>query len=395
MIILNGVNVTQAAYETAHRLDDDTILYNGVNGLRKWRKAKADQDAYLSGHISNPGIYNINFLGDSITEGYSGSTQGIAVYEKGLAKVTRDAIKAIYGDTGTGFMPNCYPRGAAAAHAAWTYTGTWQNYGTYSWWNDPSAIKLSNSVAGNTVTANFDDDGHFVGTGIVLMVYEDSAGGDFTVSIDGGAAQTFTNYHASSSGIKHISVTTADGSTPLTEGSHTCVITTQAHYFSFVGGYSIKAATSGFRVNTIAASGATINGATAQTKNLTGHVTTWSPKLTIASYISNDQNTQTALAYYLSSWQTLITSAKTYGDVLVTSIGGIFNNSVTIPMQSYRDALFNLAMVNDCAFLDVSKAFGTAFATANAAGYLADSCHYSVAGHQAAANCILKALDVA
>jgi len=387
MLIIDGI-------ERVSIPDDDVTLYNNISGLRNWRKSKADQDAYLTGRGGNPGVCNINFIGGSITEGYAGGTISISNYERGLSKIVRDKILTTYSDTGAGFIPCRYPY--TAATPAWIQGGDWVNFGPFvngwAYFSNGSGVLISNT-ADNTLTVNFDGASHFNGTGLVLLVEERTDGGDFTVSIDSGAVQTFTNY-AATTALKAISSTTSDGSTPLSAANHTCTITTiNTNRISIMGGYELKG-DHGFRVNTVAASGGHVSGIAHSAVTLSAAFDYWEPKLSIIELIGNDFSAQTSLEDFATYWQTVITQAKLYGDVLITTIGGIYNLSKTVPIKSYIDTLFSLAMANNCAFLDVSKAFGGNFTDANASGYLVDNVHYSVAGHQAAANLILRSIEI-
>lgn len=376
------------------QVGNDAILYNAQNGLATWRGAKALQDAYLAGNVANPGIININFLGDSITAGYAGTELTIALIEKGYVGLVKKAIQAKYSDTGKGFMGLGVPY-SAASPMVWTTSGTFQNYGVPAWnfcHSTDRTLKFSNGLAGNTYTVNFDGSNQFNGTGIVLLVGGSSvAGAKIKINIDGGGDVEYP--YTSADKVFAIAIT------GLVAGNHTLVITTEAVPFNFFGGYEIKG-DSGVRVNNMGYVGGVVANssrydATTYVATYTAQINYWQPKLTIISYLFNNYNQSISLTSYIEDYQRLITQAKLTGDVLLTSIGGIANRLDTPSMQDYKDALYNLAMQNNCAYLDTSKRWGNAYATAYGAGFmLNDGAHPTVAGQQDLANVILETLEI-
>jgi lysophospholipase L1-like esterase len=126
---------------------------------------------------------------------------------------------------------------------------------------------------------------------------------------------------------------------------------------------------------------------------LDSEIKAWTPSLTIIDIMGNDWTEQTPLDEYRQHIQTLITTAKRYGDVLLISAG--FNlDSHPIPQTSYISVLKNLALSNNVALLDIIGRYGedTSYVK-NTLGLLyEDNTHPNDAGHQDKATSIINIL---
>lgn len=364
------------------QVSNEAILYNGLNGLRGWRLAKARLDAGVDE------IVNVNFLGSSLTEGYNSAADD----SLGFVDVVRTALTAKYGDVGQGWIGNRYPVILSAANRRWVYTGAWNTFWGVGWLylNNGQAV-LGYSTSGTaTITLPGTEINLFAtcGSGQVATV---------TVTIDGGTAETWTI----PTGTKlNYTVFTKTG---LTDGDHTVVVTATtnaSNRFELLGGYGTKG-TRGIRVNKMGAAGGTStafgtynalwDGGYPNTDICVKH---WTPALTVLDAIANDYNTQLPLDTFRSNWQNMITQAKLHSaSVVATSIGGIFNVTKTIPIEQYQQIVFDLAMANDIAYLDITKSLGGTHA--NASDFMSDEVHYNTYGHMHTGNCFLRSWEVA
>ncbi|MFJ5625456.1 GDSL-type esterase/lipase family protein [Peribacillus loiseleuriae] len=346
-------------------------LYNIDNGLRKWRLAKARLDAGVQE------IINLNILGDSITEGQAGGTVSIINYQRGYVNLLRNQLIAKYGDVGEGMIANQYPYTASVTK--WTYTGTWVGFGMNGLVYGTSGTKVTTTI-GSTASLTFN------GTGVVILAesQDQSSTPNVSISVDGGAPQTWNTYNGTAA-VKSFPIT------GLTNAQHTVVITsTTTSKFSLLGAYEIKG-TKGVRVNNFGVSGLKVN-SVARPFNAEACVGYWNPKLTIISFLANDFNTQTDLNAFKADWQAIITKAKQYGDVLITTAGGIFNANHPIPVSEYYNVVLQLAKDNGCALIDIKKRWGDTFDVANNAGYLVDNVHPNPEGHQDLCNVYSKVM---
>lgn len=352
---------------------DGAFGWNIDKGLRKWRHAKARLDNNESE------IINLNFIGDSITEGYKGSATTEADYSSGFINVLRTAFETAYEDVGKGFIGNRYPVGVVAGNRRFVYTGTWTTTGVAGW-----ATSL-NCIA-KTTTVNDSCTFTWTGTGITVLVEGSTSGGTAAFVIDGGAEETL-NMAAASSSIKEYT------KTGLADAEHTIVISLKtAGRLSLHGAYALKG-TSGVRVNNLGSSGLTSVAHTTYALNMISTIDYWTPKLTVISLGANDFNTQVALDTFEANLQTLITRALTFGDVMLTNIGGNYDKaSPTILQSEYNNIIKKLAISNECAFVDITKRQGETHAVADSIGYLADIVHPNAEGHRDIANVLIKIL---
>jgi hypothetical protein len=347
--------------------------YNLDAGLRKWRLAKARLDYGINE------IINVNFVGDSITEGQSGAGTNITQYGKNYVAKLRDAFATKYGDVGEGWIGNRYPAGATTGR--WTYTGTWVPYGVQGW------IYGANGAA-KTSTLNSTATLAFNGTGIKILFQSGTSFSDVTIKIDSGTAEAF-NMTGADDSLKEYT------KTGLTDGAHTVVITYTGTWgsASLLGAYEIKPATKGVRVNKMSVAGATIDHISQYELNGKVCIDYFNPKLTVFSFLGNDFNVQIPLKDFEAKYQTAITRAKQFGDVMITTTSGIFRQTTqATDMEDYRAILFNLAMKNNIAYVDIAKRFGDTWSVASSLGYIADDTHPKPEGHQDIFNVIYKIL---
>lgn len=376
-----GVSVQGALDGHASQLAENAYFLDGMwgynldKGLRKWRYAKARLDQGVNE------IINLNCNGDSIFEGQCGAGTTISAYENGFVAKLRAALAAKYGDVGEGFIGCHYPAGAATGR--WTYAGTWQNYGEPGWMNSINCKAVSVTGASTATLV-------FHGTGIVVMLQTNSETNPSTatITVDGSVLETKALYGYPRANV----ISTITG---LEDGEHTLIVTRTAGRVSLLGAYETTTAVKGVRVNRLAAASAKIADMSYEAIHITSCVDYWTPKLTIIDMLANDFLYSTSIANFKAKYQTIITHAKLYGDVLLVTVGALFNTTnQTIPNSDYIQAMVELARDNNIALLDVARRWGGTYAESHALGYNYDG-HPSVYGHQDLLTSVLKALEIA
>lgn len=346
-------------------------VYNGEKGLAKWRSALKQLKAGAGT------IYNLNFIGDSITEGALSDAEPQNWITKGFVGNVRNKLTAMFGDTGTGFIPVYHPYG----HPFWTLNGSWAL--DEEW--DIGVSKICALCPSATSTMTFT----FTGTALKVLYGIGSIVGQFDWKIDAGS-NTRVNSYGASLAVGEINIT------GLSDASHTLTITKVAddNYVAIFGAYPVKG-TRGIRCNQMGSFGkfaadfVDYTGGEALVQGL--EIDYWTPTLTVISLILNDAEAGTSVATYKSQLQTLITSAKAYGDVL------LFNNAFTIapPLAyssaiPYSNALKDLAVANNICYVDLCAAVGGP-AMALAKGFVdVDGLHWNASGHAAVADIFLK-----
>jgi hypothetical protein len=319
-------------------------------------------------------VYNINFHGDSITEGVNAGTN-IQFTTKGFVGLLRSKIQSIYGDTGYGVVPVYAPVNIPF----WTFSAGWQNSGI----GFSGQGKLANTI-GETASITFKGTGFQI---IRLAGTSTSTFGEFYVSIDGGANVTYSNINAYPTGQFQLNVATG-----LTNTTHTIVITTKdTKQFYFNGGYEINA-NSGFRINMIGKSGITSSGGVGGgVWGATGSNESLNPVLSVIGLLTNDLSTGgiTNIETYKLNIETLIISCKKSGDVILLS--NCFRKDQTESIQKpFINVLSQLSKKYNCVFLDMHSELN---GKANSLGLMADDVHPNNAGHYYMASKIYKLLE--
>lgn len=362
-----------------------TFAYNIDKGLRGWFEERRALD-----NGANK-IINLIGTGDSTVEGTSELSDTVANFSKGWLDLVRTEFAKRYGDVGEGWIGNRYPVSVTAASKRWTYTGTWNNFGGFGWLYNANAQAVL--PASNTGTATC----VFNGTGFKLLALcgFGNAPASCTVSVDGGAAQAWA---IPSTGVVTFTEYVITGLDP---GDHTVVVTataTASSTWEFWGGYELKG-TRGVRVNKLGMAGGTsahlAHGVDSYwTSNGYPNISIcsdyWNPALNIVTFLANDFNTQVSLGSYRNNWNIILKRLKmTSKSILVTTGGGIFNAQKDIPIEKYRDILYQMAMDYDVGFLDIAARWGGTIASS--AKYRGDSVHFnSYLGHPDHAQAVLE-----
>lgn len=345
--------------------------YNLEKGLANWRKAVNQ----LNGGGGT--VYNVNFLGDSLTEGALSDPAMTNAWQLGFVGLIRTRLAALFGDVGLGFIPVYHPSYANtplfSLGSGWSITDDW-TVGV----GGRCAVVSSGT---NTMTFSF------IGPGVRLLYGTGSILGTFEWRIDSDSYTAVNSYSASvGRGVLDIS--------GLSDASHTLSVRRKSGYVIIVGACPIGSKTKGIRVNQMGCFGqvaADFLHSTAGDEPLMEELVIdyWTPTLTVISLILNDARDSTNINNYKSQIQGLITRAKAYGDVLM------FNYAITseVPYANlipYSIACKEIAVLNDVGYVDLCAAFAGPVMSAAKGFTSPDDIHWTDAGHAAVAKLLLE-----
>jgi len=330
-------HIVTPSQEAAYSKD---ITYNINNGLKKWRAALAKLKSKQSG------IINLNFIGDSNTEGYGSDDLAPNTFAYGYPGRIRTKLASLYGDVGAGFLAPATPY----ASPFWVLGTGWQLNTAYGW--GVCKTCMVTSTLDSIMTLNF------TGTGINLFYGRGSGCCKFTWKIDSGS-ETTVDAHGDGA-IMTLSIS------GLSSMSHTLTIKNIAHTSYpaatsqfFFGGYPVNDAVSGIRVNNLAKYGNPASSFVFNTIFSTSNIAALlPPTLTIIATIGIDAASGTPLASYKDSLQSMITSAKVSGDVLLLNnaiMPGVSNQTAAI----YGGVMRELAKENDIAYVSYVARVGS------------------------------------
>jgi hypothetical protein len=339
---------------------DQSYLYNGEVGLQNTRNAIARLKA------GENVIFNWNLVGNSLFEGYKASDMD----KLSTAGHIKNGVHALFGPTGFGMIPVFYPY---MGTPKWTLSAGWTDYGDAG----IAGVSKQTSTGGQTATISFN------GTGFRVLVYGGTASGSFTISVDGGTAVSCNAQQAVTNPCIAFEIK------DLADGNHTFTLTTVSGNTRLIGGYELKG-TKGIRVNCCAKASYYTSDLSAD-HALYAEVTYWQPTLTIIESMANDYSHSLNLTTYRTNLQKIITEAKKFGDVLLTTIG-LRNETYTPAQIEYIKILRELAVSNNVALLDISRALHDDPAYPVAKGLFADTVHFNDYGYLWCANIFIEAL---
>lgn len=211
----------------------------------------------------------------------------------------------------------------------------------------------------------------------IYYLQQAAGNGAFTTNIDGGASLGTTNT-LGAAGVLSTTFTVA-------RAAHTINITPDNLGTLFIIGITAWDST----IPAIDAIQLGFNGA--KTADFTNTGAVWSPMtvlptlvpdLTVVMLTVNDSNNNTALATYQSQTQTIITTAKSTGDVLL-AVGPPSNTTQATDgtLDKYIAILQNLAILNNCGLLNL-KTRWTSFAVTNPNMPYFDTVHPGAVGYR-------------
>ncbi len=357
----------QGALDLSHLTrDGHAYAYNLDVGLKRWRAALAKVQS------SNDQIINVNAVCNSI--GTGGVTTDFLT--KGWLYLLGSAFASKFEDVGKGFLPSYALKLDDVPH--WTYTGTWADETVFG------TMMLSKQTSTNGSTASFT----FTGTGITLVFVAGITLGKFNYAIDGGASVELDTYNATVMKAKAFPIT------GLSDAEHTIVITKNddTKMIILLGAYPTKG-TRGVRCNMVGKSGGSSSNAVGNESALYTEIDFWEPKLTIIEHATNEYAGQVALSTFKTNMQTLITRAKTFGDVLLLPNGLVRAETQTIHREAYLNVVAELAGSNNVSYIDMFNRWGGDYTYANTTlGMIYDTVHPNDVGHQDIANILTKVL---
>lgn len=307
----------------------DPTTYNLKNGLVNFRTAINNL------YRGEEKIYNISLVGDSITQGLNATNELTTSWHALL----RGYFNTLFDDVGVGCIPIFYTVGGSAL---WTFAGGFSTTGCTDGIGGRCTASVTN---GATATITFN------GTGVKILCYRDNTTGTITATIDGGTPLAIDTYSETTIRSHAFEIT------GLEDGNHTLLITkTGTDPLKLQAIIPIKG-TSGLLFNMVGRSSQLAANMSGESP-LAAEIDVHEPVLTIIGLTANDFNGQTALSTYKSQLQTIITRAKQYGDVLITTIGPRIA-SKTITQDKYVDVCRELAVENNVAFLDIWRRWGS------------------------------------
>ncbi len=335
-------------------------VINADIGLRKWRTAMADIRA------GSNKIYNLNFIGNSFTEGYLITDKVNNTFPGRV----RTALATKYGDVGKGIIP-AYISSIINSPQLWNTTGFMEfvigKFGI-------CGHSLQTTTIGSTASVIIS------GTEVHLLVMKGTFASATAINckVDGVDKGTFALNNATTI-IADLTIATG-----LTDGSHTLLITTlDTSAVMIIGAYGTKG-TKGIRVNNMGRSGARSFDAQESSRILEAEFTTMKPTLSIIELGLNDAQIPVPLATYKTQMQNLVTSALAQGDCLLLA-PTMYTNDLP-----YRDVQRQLAIDNNCAFIDIASRWGESMPTLFKASDLA---HPNEIGDCDIASAILRVID--
>jgi hypothetical protein len=317
-------------------------LYNWHPGnTRKWRNA-------LAAARAGTGVARLNCYGDSITQG-STSTPA-PLWANSWPTRLRTKFDTVYGAAGTGVMyltPDGDDTRAVFNPNGGQAWDVYMGFAAYDTWG----------VYSPTFTAGaWFEVGPVTCDSFTIHTFGTVGAGPLVVSIDGGAT---TNYPNTRTPNGPLAIVVPAGSL----GAHTIRVTIGASGFIIVQGVEATIGTAGVRVTRWGKSSATaawlVNGSQGVgsdpvTGSLPFSFDLFPPDLSIISFGMNEFLQHIPVATYKTNMQTIITKAKTFGDVLL-GVPVPNDDTTGTPLQgAYAAALYDLADTNDVALLDLS-----------------------------------------
>jgi lysophospholipase L1-like esterase len=286
--------------------------------------------AYNALKAGGTGVYNISFVGDSAGEGmyassnydyhYDTSNNHMEAIFNGYVGLLNGSYINKFDNTGLGYIPVFAPYEMTNI---WKFTGSWSSYAD-------EGISGANKMSGaNGDIAKF----RFHGTGVRIVVGKSPLSGTFEAKIDGTVIGTFSCYNGTAIPAAEIEIA-AEGT--LANKHHVLTITVNDAinpYILLHGGYSLNGATKGFRMIRACRLLATAESHAVETSMQTS-INIWQPKLTIIALLANELYYQKTQESFETALQTLVTRAKTYGDVLLYAYfprGGDFQAEDNLP----------------------------------------------------------------
>ncbi len=325
------------------------------------------------------GPCRVNCYGDSNTQAYLSADPR---YQTSWVGVLKAALTAAgYASGGTGVVPAFISTGSSSeVDTRKVWTGAWTDY--------PIGYMLGSGryVTGTANTFAFTPSEPV--DGFYVYYAKHPGAGTFDLSVDGGAATSVPSFGAFIGGgvtggyfAQYIAAGTL--------GTHTLTVTPPAAGAVFLMGVEGVAGSSGVRVSRMAVAGALTSYLDDfDTRPL--HFDLATPDLSVIALGENDYITQSPLATYRATLDSVIFQAQARGDVMlfITPPPG---DALSIPWRAYVTEARAAAADADIPVMDLTAIIAS-YVAGNAAGYYADLYHLSTAGHALAGAAMFYAL---
>lgn len=367
---LVGASIIGAAVAAQIASQPKTALFNATSDTLRLAKIGAAR----AGTGGNNMI--IKCVGDSVTNGYM-SSGWLKTYPEQLANIL--TAKTVLPSRGRGFQK-----------ASTNFTpGDPNQTLSGSGWTTTFGFGPNSSGTGGTWTI-----GPITTDNIDLYLDCFSAGSTATVTIDGSPPGSNATITMATGSLRY------KVSYPVTQGSHTLVLTVASGSFSPLGYVGRSGgATGGAVVHHLGFNGTKSSDVNSFTNNTsTGQlmIDMLPADLTLIMYADNDYNAQLSLATY--------TANLTAGIARVRSTGGdpmlmlpppfastAYTGTFPITIDAYRSAAYQLATAQGCALLDLAPIFNT-YAISQPLGLYGDTIHPSDYGYYLIASALYQSL---
>jgi len=343
--------------------------------MRKWQQIRAQIKCGESAR------YILNVFGDSWVD-----RDG-----PGWVRPFNYIMQAAFGDGGPGWVSAgrlSYPANTAAGIV--TTSGTVVQNTTFDGRGPDMAELKLNSV---NATASFPVTATSLSSALFLYC-RTSGGGTFQYSVDGGATYNGTDISTDNASDALGSLLINSGSTPaLPSGTFTLVIkctATGSAGVTIFGTQFLKA--TGFVVNRLAYSGSQTTQWAATSDVRDAAISALGANGHAIQFGTNDQGIAMPAATFQANLVNLIGRLRGITNNVDIAIVGVPENVAAraTPMTTYRDAGYQVAFENDCAWLDLYKFWGESIAiygTGTSLAFItsADTIHPQTAGYRAIA----------
>lgn len=351
-----------------------------ASSLRHFFTALARQQITAAADGNNPGLpLRIASVGDSIT---LGSAAHAPLWQKSYAGQLHTALVQSFVDAG--WMT---PTTGSTIDERTTYTGTWSTDSTRGFWGSCRyATGATNTITFGPATCN----------GFRVYYIADSAGGTFSISIDGGTPQT-VNSNAVSASIQ--SVLKLVTSSAL--GPHTLTITAPSSgNATILGIEAVNNAAGGVLTCRIPQSGSVASGLVAGTSatGMLACIAAVAPDLVTLMIGTNDFGSSIPQTNPTTFYGRL----ATFVDAMLTANASVLivtppppqsaqSGETAYAMQSYYQQMYAVADRYDLPLIDLQHRWGS-YVTASAYGLMSDYYHPTDLGQFDIAYAIYQAL---
>ena len=331
-----------------------------------WNSTENHKAAWFRDYTAN----RVLVLGDSFVRG-NGATDPET---GGWPYLLDTQLKSALGDGGGGYYGGilpAVPNTDSANLRKIVFAGTWSAITSLG----PFRYMAWATVAGSTATVDVEGDT------VDILFSDNQVSGEFSVTIDGGAPETFALPELAGGPFAAKVATVSTGDT----GSHTIVVTTIDGRMNLVGivGYNSTILGSA-AVHRMGRDGLKSDGFGANADWDLEFISMIDPQITVIALGINDWLSQTVLATYRANIEYLIEKGKLSGRVLLVNNVEFSDTVHPNTMPDYNAELLSLAQEHDCFLLDMHTRWGGSTDAAFALGFQpADTGgHPTDAGHE-------------